>query len=176
MSLRAPVDQDIVATFSPIMLGTLRQKMRTLHVTFQSLAAGFAGLGSVFVSAARAHDDAWQWIAVVQGVFSTAHDFVGFLALVLLAVQVVVTARGDDEETVGHFAHDALCAAQIFALWGEGVPTLATSLVALSVFLVWFANSVQVHRMYARAGDDDVRYEPVSTSNNDGSANIVFSV
>mmetsp|Transcript_22317 Transcript_22317/g.68693 ORF Transcript_22317/g.68693 Transcript_22317/m.68693 type:complete len:250 (-) Transcript_22317:165-914(-) len=176
LALRGPVDRDIVATFSPIMSGTPRQKMRTLHVVLQSLAAGFAAFGAVFVSAARAHDFGWHWTAVVSGVFATAHDFLGFLAVVLLAVQVAVTARGDDEETVGHFAHDATCWAQIVTLLSEGIPALSTSLVAASVFLVWFSNATQVHQSYARpeASDNDPSYSPVPTT--EKSASIIFSV
>jgi len=60
-------------------------------------------MGAIFLSCARARDDTWHWMAVIQGIFATAHDFVGSLALLLLAAQVYLTARGDDEETVGHF-------------------------------------------------------------------------
>ena len=130
-------------------------------------------------------------MAVIQGIFATAHDFVGSLALLLLAAQVYLTARGDDEETVGHFvrpnisyflrldfylptqAHDAVCATQALTILSEGLNSASTSLVAFSIFLVWFSSGIQVHLMYARPGlgSDDVPYQPATAD-----ASIIFSV
>mmetsp|Transcript_808 Transcript_808/g.3210 ORF Transcript_808/g.3210 Transcript_808/m.3210 type:complete len:251 (-) Transcript_808:212-964(-) len=165
LGLRAPVDEDIVATFAPIMLGTLRQKMRTLHVIFQALGASFALLGAASIAAARAHDDAWRWSAAVRGVLGTPHDAVAAVAAVLLFLQVASLARGDDyEESVGYFAHDAVCAAQILVLLTDGIDAMATTLVAVLVCVLWCSNAVQVHHLYGTpvSGNEDAHPTDVS--------------
>lgn len=128
MCIRAPVDEDIVATFSPIMLGTLRQKMRSLHVILQCFGVGFvslsqsflfvlvprptssssspqAYLGAIFITVARVREGHNYGAALFsspagigEGLGVNPHDTFGLIALALLTVQIVTTGAGDDSE------------------------------------------------------------------------------
>jgi len=162
LGMRAPVDEDIVGNFSPIMTGTLRQKMRTLHLVLQSLGIGFAYLGALMIAVARAHDDAWHWTAIFSGLFATVHDALSFLAMILLSLQLFAITRGkseQEEEKVGYLALDAVSFAQISTLIAQGFPSISMYLVAFSILLLWWANAVQVHLMYvtptAASGNED---------------------
>ncbi|KAJ1446133.1 hypothetical protein M885DRAFT_547612 [Pelagophyceae sp. CCMP2097] len=163
--LRAHADASLSGVFSPIMLGTPRQKMRVLHAILQVLSAALLGVGAGCVGAARLRDCAgaqpcgalWPAAVTADAALRAAPQHAACaVALSALAVQVAAAAGNcspgrcfgrEFHAAFGPFAHDAVCLAQAIAVQTSGVASLATTLVALLLVAVWLANAVQMHKM-----------------------------
>lgn len=113
------------------------------------------------------------------GFGATPHDTFGLIALVLLTAQIVTTGAGEDsEETVGHFAHDAVCLTQILTLLSKGVSSMSTTLVAVSTLALWLSTAVQVHLLYGNPphGSDDFPSKYQQQQEASGTPKISFAV
>lgn len=113
------------------------------------------------ITIARIFQDHFNLEAAIVGGLATPHNLMGTVSLILLTIQVITTSRGDDfEETVGHYAHDAVCFTQFLTLLSEGVRSVSTVLVAFSTLVLWISNSVQVHLFYSSSahGAEDLAY------------------
>ena len=172
LALRVHGDEDVISTFSPIMSGTPRVKMRTLHGVLHFASVGFGFLGALVVVARRYED---ELVAASGGpqaappppLAPSQLACVAALAAVSLQLLKATPFDVDDPSHValGLVAGDAVAVAQVSAVVGLGAPSLATALVAWSLGLLWASNAAQIHdlqdkgRSSAEADDAMISFE-----------------
>ena len=178
LAARVHVDEEVVSTFSPIMSGTPRAKMRSLHQVLHGAGVALGYLGAVVV-AARRYDDERRAAAgggdAPAPLAASQVACAGALGLVSLQVARASPFDVDDPAHVAlsHVALDAVALAEVAACLGFGAPSASTFLVAWTLGLLWLCNAAQIHELQAggRSSSEDDDAPPAKS---DGA--ISFSV